>query len=171
MNLYDLVGNLKDVGFYDILLPWALFFAMTYGILTTVGPFSTKKEEGKKSVDKTIPAIISMALAFFIIAYTPFGLTFGSYLAIMFGKGGTVLVGLLVILIFMSMAGIKMEDEGLKKHKNKIAMALVAIVAVTYLSTGNILSWLNIPGINEETATTLIMIAVMIGGVVWLMKK
>ncbi|MCK5062332.1 MAG: hypothetical protein KAR23_00235, partial [Candidatus Aenigmarchaeota archaeon] len=105
MNLYDLVGNLKDVGFYDILLPWALFFAMTYGILTTVGPFSTKKEEGKKSVDKTIPAIISMALAFFIIAYTPFGLTFGSYLAIMFGKGGTVLVGLLVILIFMSMAG------------------------------------------------------------------
>ncbi|MEA2003853.1 MAG: hypothetical protein U9O53_02740 [archaeon] len=171
MNLYDLVGNLKDVGFYDILLPWALFFAVTYGILTTAGPFSTKKEEGKKAVDRSIPAIISMAVAFFIVAYTPFGLTFGSYLAIMFGKSGTVLVGLLVILIFMGMAGIKMEDEELKKHKNKIAMALVTIVAVTYLSTGNILSWLNIPGINEETATTLIMIAVMIGGVVWLMKK
>ena len=152
-------------------MPWALFFAIIYGILTTVGPFSTKKEEGKEPTDQGIPAIISMAVAFFIIAYTPFGLSFGSYLAVMFGQSGTVLVGLLVILIFMGMAGIKMEDEAFKDHKTKIALALIAIVAVIYISTGNMLSWINLPGITEETIVTLLMLAVIIGSVFWMTKK
>ncbi len=171
MNLYDLIGNLKDVGFYDILLPWALFFAVTYGILTSFGPFSIKKEDDKEPMDKSIPAIISMALAFFIIAYTPFGLSFGAYLAIMFGKSGTVLVGLLILLLFMGIAGIKMEDDELKQHKNKIAMTLVAIATIIYIGTGNLLGWLRIPGITDETAATLIMLALVIGGVIWLVKK
>ncbi|MCK5594244.1 MAG: hypothetical protein KAI18_03310 [Candidatus Aenigmarchaeota archaeon] len=171
MDLYDLIGNLKDVGFYDILLPWALFFAMTYGLLTSVGPFSTKKEDGKEPTDQGIPAIISMAVAFFIIAYTPFGLSFGSYLAILFGKSGTVLVGLLVIVLFLGMAGIKMEDKPLEDNKTKIALALIVIVAIIYLGTGNLLSWINISGITEETISTLLMLAVIIGGVFWVTKK
>ncbi|NOQ56018.1 MAG: hypothetical protein GQ477_04405 [Nanohaloarchaea archaeon] len=175
MNLYDLIGNLKDVGFYDILLPWALFFAMTYGLLTSVGPFSTKKEEGKEPLPTGIPAIISMAVAFFIIAYTPFGLTFGSYLAVMFGKSGTVLVGLLVAILFLGMAGINMHDGEDKniivKYKKEIAMGLVAIVAIIYMSTGNLFSWINISGISNETISTLILLTVIIGSVVWLIKK
>ena len=171
MDLYDLIGNLKDVGFYDILLPWALFFAMTYGLLTSVGPFKTKAEEGEEGTPPGIPAMISMAVAFFIIAYTPFGLTFGSYLAIMFGKSGTILVGLLVILLFLGMAGIKMEDKPLEDNKTKIALALIAIVAIIYLGTGNLLSWINIPGITEETISTLLLLAVIIGGVFWITKK
>ncbi|MEA3229686.1 MAG: hypothetical protein U9P44_02115 [archaeon] len=172
MNLYDLIGNLKDIGFYDILLPWALFFAMTYGLLTTVGPFKTKGGEGEEGdMDKSIPAIISMAVAFFVIAYTPFGLTFGLYLAEMFGKSGTILAGLLVLVLFLGMAGIKTDDNDIKKYKNKIAIALVAIAAIIYLGTGNLLAGLNIPGINEESAATLLMIAVVIGGVIWLTRK
>ncbi|MBW6462457.1 MAG: hypothetical protein K0B07_05430 [DPANN group archaeon] len=172
MNLYDLIGNLKDVGFYDILLPWALFFAMIYGLLTTVGPFKTKAEEdGKEDTPPGIPAMISMVIAFFIITYTPFGLNLGSYLATIFGQSGTILVGLLVILIFLGMAGINMENETFKDHKTKIAFALIAIVAVIYISTSNLLSWINIPGISEETIATLLMLAVIIGGVVWLTKK
>lgn len=171
MDLYDLIGNLKDVGFYDILLPWALFFAMTYGLLTSVGPFKTKEEDGKESIPPGIPAIISMAVAFFIIAYTPFGLNFGTYLAILFGKSGTILVSLLVILLFMGMAGIKMEDAEMQKHTKKIALALIAIVAIIYLSTGTLLSWINIPGITEETIITLLLLATIIGGIFWLTKK
>lgn len=164
MNLYDLIGNLQNIGFYDILLPWALFFAMCYGLLIKVGPFSGKDQ-------KSITSIISMAVAFFAVAYTPYGMQFGVYLAELFGKSGTILAGLLVLVLFLGMAGIKTDDNDIKKYKNKIAIALVAIAAIIYLGTGNLLAGLNIPGINEESAATLLMIAVVIGGVIWLTRK
>ena len=171
MSLYDLIGNLKDIGFYDILLPWALFFAITYGLLTSVGPFSTKKEEGKEPTDQSIPAIISMAIAFFIIVYTPFGLSLGSYLAILFGKSGTIIIGILAILLFLGMAGIKMEDAEIKKYNTTIAFALIAIVTIIYLGTGKIFGEVNIPGITEDIISTIILLIVLIGGVIWLTKK
>jgi len=175
MNLYDLIGNLKDVGFYDILLPWALFFAIVYGLLTSVGPFSTKKgDDGKEPMDKSIPAMISMAVAFFAIAYTPFGMNFGMYLAEMFGKSGTVLAGLLMISLFLGMAGIKLP-EGFGSDDNKKTrnfLIIVAIItAIIYFTTGfgDLINFTS-PTFTEDTIVTLLVILALAGGIYMMVK-
>ena len=174
MDLYDLIGNLKDVGFYDILLPWALFFAIVYGLLTSVGPFSTKKEDGKEAMDKSIPAIISMAVAFFAIAYTPFGMNFGLYLAEMFGKSGTVLAGLLVLSLFLGMAGIKLPEgfgsDDSKRTKNFLIIVAI-IVAIIYFTTGfEILINFSSPTFAEDTIVTFLVILALAGGIYMMIK-
>ncbi|MCK5289811.1 MAG: hypothetical protein KAJ56_02605 [Candidatus Aenigmarchaeota archaeon] len=174
MNLYDLIGNLKDVGFYDILLPWALFFAIVYGLLTSVGPFSTKKKDGKEPMDKSIPAMISMAVAFFAIAYTPFGMNFGIYLAEMFGKSGTVLAGLLMLSLFLGMAGIKLP-EGFGKDDNKRTknfLIIVAIItAIIYFTTGfgDLINFTS-PTFTEDTIITFLVILALAGGIYMMVK-
>ncbi|NOQ37906.1 hypothetical protein GQ472_03375 [archaeon] len=174
MNLYDLIGNLKDVGFYDILLPWALFFAIVYGLLTSVGPFSTKKEDGKEPMDKSIPAMISMAVAFFAIAYTPFGMNFGVYLAEMFGKSGTVLAGLLMLSLFLGMAGIKLPEGFGKDDNNRTRnfLIIVAIItAIIYFTTGfgDLINFTS-PTFTEDTIVTLLVILALAGGIYMMVK-
>ncbi|MCK5062331.1 MAG: hypothetical protein KAR23_00230 [Candidatus Aenigmarchaeota archaeon] len=165
MDLYDLIGNMQDIGFYDILLPWALFFAIVYGLLMKVGPF-----EGNKS----IASIISMAIAFFAVAYTPFGMSFGTYLAEMFGKSGTILAGLLVLSLFLGMAGLKLP-QGFGKDDNKRTvnfLIIVAIIAgVIYFTTGfdNIIDF-GSPTIAEDTIVTILVILALAGGIYMMVK-
>ncbi|MEA2003854.1 MAG: hypothetical protein U9O53_02745 [archaeon] len=165
MDLYDIIGNMQDIGFYDILLPWALFFAIVYGLLMKVGPF-----EGNRS----IAAIISMAVAFFAVAYTPFGMSFGIYLAEMFGKSGTILAGLLVLSLFLGMAGLKLP-EGFGKDDNKRTvnfLIIVAIIAgVIYFTTGfdNIINF-GSPTIAEDTIVTILVILALAGGIYMMIK-
>ena len=165
MDLYDLIGNMQDIGFYDILLPWALFFAIVYGLLMKVGPF-----EGNKS----IASIISMAIAFFAVAYTPFGMSFGTYLAEMFGKSGTILAGLLVLSLFLGMAGLKLP-EGFGKDDNKRTinfLIIVAIIAgVIYFTTGfdNIINF-GTPTVAEDTIVTILVILALAGGIYMMVK-
>ncbi|NOQ56019.1 MAG: hypothetical protein GQ477_04410 [Nanohaloarchaea archaeon] len=167
MDLYDLIGNLQDVGFYDILLPWALFFAMVYGLLTKFGPFNGQDQ-------KSIVSIISMVVAFFVVGFTPFGMSFGTYLAEMFGKSGTVLAGLLVASLFLGMAGMRLPDGfGKEEDKKKINFAIIVllIVGVIYFTTGfdNIIDFSS-PNIAEETIVTLLVILALAGGIVMMMK-
>ncbi|MBW6462456.1 MAG: hypothetical protein K0B07_05425 [DPANN group archaeon] len=167
MNLYDLIGNLQDVGFYDILLPWALFFAIVYGLLTKVGPFSGSEQ-------KSIVSIISMVVAFFIVGYTPFGATFGVYLAELFGKSGTILAGLLVASLFLGMAGLKLPDGFGKDDSKKtinFAIIVLLIVGVIYFTTGfdNIINFSS-PSIAEDTIVTLLVILALAGGIFMMMK-
>lgn len=167
MDFYDLIGNLQDVGFYDILLPWALFFAMIYGLLTKLGPFNGSEQ-------KSIVSIISMAVAFFIVGYTPFGATFGVYLAELFGKSGTVLAGLLVASLFLGMAGMKLPDGfGKDEDKKKINFAIIVllIVGVIYFTTGfdNIIDFSS-PSIAEDTIVTILIILAMAGGIYMMIK-
>ncbi len=175
MDLYDLLGNLQEIGFYDLLLPWALFFAITYGVLTVSGPFSTKKKgnEQNKYVDKSIPAIISMAVAFFAVNYIPYDMLFGEYLARMFGMGGTVIAGLLIAIILLGMAGINTDDKQLFSDNNKkyIAIAFVVITAIIYFGASNITAAFNLPYVADDTMITLLVIAGIAGAIYWITKK
>ena len=166
MNLYDLIGNLQDVGFYDILLPWALFFAIVYGLLTKLGPFSGKE-------NRSIVSIISMAVAFFTVAYTPFGMNFGMYLSEMFGKSGTILAGLLILSLFLGMAGIKLpEGFGNKKNQTRNFLIITAIIAgIIYFTTGfgNLINFTS-PTFAEDTIVTLLVILALAGGIYMMVK-
>ena len=167
MDLYDLIGNLRDVGFYDILLPWALFFAIVYGLLIKVGPFSGKE-------NRHIVSIISMAVAFFAIAYTPFGMNFGLYLAEMFGKSGTILAALLVLSLFLGMAGIKLPEGfgGDEDKRTRNFLIIVAIITVIiYFTTGfEILLNFNSPTFAEDTIVTILVILALAGGIYMMLK-
>ncbi len=166
MDLYDLLGNLQEIGFYDLLLPWALFFAITYGVLIKAGPFS------KDNVDKSIPAIISMAIAFFAVNYIPYDMLFGEYLSEIFGKGGTIIAGLLVAIILLGLAGIELPmGFGKDNQKRNFAAVVLGLVAIIYFTTGlDRFVTINTPTFAQDTLVTGGVI-LAVAGIIYFMLK
>ena len=64
-NLYTVLANWQQFGFFDVLLPFVLVFTIVFGVLQKVNIFGT----GTHS--KNINVIISLALALFFLQATP----------------------------------------------------------------------------------------------------
>src|SRR3989338_5703172 len=92
---FDLLGNLAQVGFFDLILPWTLFFAIVYGLLRKIDMFKNEK----------IDLVIGVVLAFFGVNYTTFGVEIGSFLTRLFGVGGLVLSVVLLIVLLLPLLG------------------------------------------------------------------
>ncbi len=164
-----LVGNLQALGFFDVVLPFTLFFAITYAVLVQFGVFAVKK----KSTDETglqsnaIPAVISICVAFFAVAYTPYGMAFGPYLAMMFGKAGTVMAAMLVLIILLGMSGVGFDKDifGTGKGKSYIIWSLVIVSFIIYFTTGatgqGVIFSDIFRGFNSETVGTLMLLALV----------
>ncbi|MCK5322264.1 MAG: hypothetical protein KAJ47_03290 [Candidatus Aenigmarchaeota archaeon] len=171
MDLYALIGNLQTLGFFDVVLPFTLFFAVIYAVIMQFGIF-TKEKTGSN----TIPAIISICMAFFATAYTPYGMTFGPYLVELFGKAGTVMASMLVFIVLLGMTGIQFKDGGLGDLiKSKyIVGAILLISIIIYVTTGATGSGVNFSnifsGTNSETVGTITLLA-LIGAVIWFVVK
>ncbi|MBW6452061.1 MAG: hypothetical protein K0B02_05030 [DPANN group archaeon] len=103
MDLYQLMGILKQMGAMDILLPFLLFYAIFLGILTT-------KAGDVLGTKVALKQIMAFTLSMIIVAYTPFGYLMGDYLTMIFGGSSTVIVGLLVLILLAGMLGLKMSD-------------------------------------------------------------
>ena len=178
MDLYTLVGNLQALGFFDVVLPFTLFFAITYAVLVQFGIFQVKKSASDTTgLDSpAIPAVISICVAFFAVAYTPYGMAFGPYLAEIFGKAGTLMASMLVFIILLGMSGIGFDKGGLGDViKNKyIIWSLLLIAVVIYLTTGATGSgvvYSNLfRGWNSETMGTMMLLA-LVGSAIWFVTK
>jgi hypothetical protein len=177
MDLYTVVGNLQMLGFFDIILPFALFFAITYAILIQFGIF--KKGDGKKGLkDNTIPAVIAVCVAFFAVAYTPYGMAFGPYLAEMFGKAGTVMATILIVIILLGLSGIEFGDDGtlpgLKDSNKYIITTMLLVAVIIYFTTGSFGAGFNLSnlfaGFNGETVATLFLLG-LVGLVIYYVVK
>lgn len=156
MDLYSFMGNLKQLGVMDILLPFLLFYAIFLGILRTE---NVKKIFGGKD---QVLQIISISLSMFIVAYTPFGLLMGNYLTLVFGGSSTIIVGLLALILIAGMMGLNMSD--LTGGHQKLAMSIVIVVAILiWAVAGPGFS----AGIGGETLWTLVLIAAIIYLVMW----
>lgn len=64
-NLYTVLSNWQQFGFFDVLLPFVLVFTIVFGVLQKVNIFGT----GSQS--KNINVIISLALSLFFLQATP----------------------------------------------------------------------------------------------------
>jgi hypothetical protein len=170
--VYNALGNLNNLDFFNILLPFVLFLAITYGLLSKVNLFGGKGDK--------INAVISIAIAFFAVNYTTQGARIGEYLTKLFGSGSLAIATILLFIIALQLFGIKLESLGIGKAdivKWGLVAAVLAIGFFSFFSTGYRYGFggLNIPfiggfSLSNDLITTLAVLAI-IGGAVWLIPK
>ncbi len=115
-----LVTNLQQLGFFGFLLPFILFLAIFYALLV----------KSKLTDNNKIIGIISLMLAFFIVGYG--GPTFGNFLTNLFGNASIIIAGILVIILFIAMAGLDVSKIG---GNNSVVVAIVGIGIVLFMTT------------------------------------
>lgn len=103
---------LENFGFFRVLLPWLLIFAIFYGILNKT------KILGEQ---KNINAVVALAAAFFVVASTPIV----DALNALIPSAAYLIVAALLLLMFMGF--FVKPDVGGGLIENKWAMALLGI--------------------------------------------
>ncbi|MFH0832101.1 MAG: hypothetical protein V1900_00035 [Candidatus Aenigmatarchaeota archaeon] len=144
MNPFELlVSNLNQMGFFGFLLPWLLTFAVSYGLLVK------SKVLGE---DVKIVGVVSLVLSFFVIGYG--GLALGLFFQKLFGVAVVVIGGILVIVLFVGMAG----GDISKLVESKAVLALIAGIGIIVfvLTVGN----LGI-GVNNEIISAIFVVIIM----------
>lgn len=144
MNPFELlVSNLNQLGFFGFLLPWLLMFAVVYGLLLK----SKALGENQKII-----GVVALVAAFFVVGYG--GPLVGTFFQNLFGIAAMILGGIIVIVLFVSMAG----GDITKLVENKAILALLAgvgvIVLVVALGTFGMT-------INSDVAAAIFMVIVM----------
>ena len=141
--------NLERLGFYDYIFPWALFMALTFGIM-----------QSKKIISEevSVNGVISIVLSFLIVFVGK-----GAFFTQIFGLLGVVLAGILVGIIVLGAAGVDVVDI---MTSNKMFMGIMfGIVAlIVFISAGG-LSFFSVAG---DTMATILMIVMMVGAVAFL---
>jgi hypothetical protein len=144
MNAFELlVSNLNQLGFFGFLLPWLLMFAVVYGLLLK----SKALGENQKII-----GVVALVAAFFVVGYG--GPLVGTFFQNLFGIAAMILGGIIVIVLFVSMAG----GDITKLVENKAIMALIAgvgiIVLVVALGTFGV-------KVSSDVAAAIFMVIVM----------
>ena len=114
-----LVTNLNSLGVFGFMLPWIFVFVVVYAILVKTNLLGD---------DKRINAVLSIVLAFFAAGFG--GPALASFFTTIFGVAAAVLAGILVLVLFMGLAGI--GTEALSKNKGvQITLVGIAIIVFT----------------------------------------
>ena len=111
------IDVMRDLGFFDVVFPFILFFAGTYGVL------STQEILGD---NKTINALIALAISVTLVSYSPVVSLFRIVLI-----SSTVLFSVIIFLILIfSFLGVKTEDiaSAAKQSESYTAIFVVMII-------------------------------------------
>ncbi len=100
--LDNVIGLLQAFGFFRVVLPFLLVFALFYGVLLKTAVLG----EPDKPWVKSVTAIISLAAAFFVIGYTPVV----NALVVFIPQAAFLLVIALVVLMVFAFFGFKTES-------------------------------------------------------------
>ncbi|MBU3897101.1 MAG: hypothetical protein KJ697_04180 [Nanoarchaeota archaeon] len=173
------MAMLTNMGLPEILL-WLLSFAVFYGVLSQV-----KMPENRES-----RAIISIVAAFFVLLATP-----TSLIEVLSGMSSSlilVVLGLLILMIFMEIAGIKhkeptydidqktgkathtgFKDIPLLAHHKYAAFAVFLIIAVLIFMSSGGMELLGFPAINMSSSgmTSIVFFIVIILAIVWMIGQ
>ena len=159
---FDFLGNLAQLGFFDIILPWTLFFAIVYGLLGKLKLFGDNSDK--------INLVIAIVIAFFGVNYTTVGVNVGNFLTNLFGVGGLGLSVVLLIAILVPLLGgdklFGLLDLSKPKEavpKIGLVLALIGIGAYFFTGGGKSLGSLGFSGISSELLTTIVVLAIMLG--------
>ncbi|MCK5233677.1 MAG: hypothetical protein KAJ91_02560 [Candidatus Aenigmarchaeota archaeon] len=124
--VHSMMGNLNHVGAFDIFMPWLLFLAIIYAIIS-------KHEVFGKEV--SVQGVISILLSFFMVNYAlpPY------FLTNLFGIMGMFVAGGVVLIVLLGMAGIKFGDLFGEGNKTVLAFAIAIIAVLIFIGVGGIL--------------------------------
>lgn len=147
----NMLSTLQNLGFYDFLLPWLLFVAVFYGLL-----------QGKKTIseESSVNGVIAIVAAF-LLAFFARGMLYTR----MFGTMGVVAAGLIIVLIFLAMFGLKPE-ELFGEHKTTLGILLAIIVLFIFLSAGGLGAFGT--AIDSDTLMTIVILLIMVAAVAFI---
>ena len=164
MALFDnLVISMQNLGMFQYLFPFLLALAIFYGILE----WAMKDRMKKGPV-----GLISIVLAFFVMLYANTNPMIVGFFA---NLGGTTLIvasGILVIAIFLGLAGFKL-DEVFKKGYMKWFFVFVVILIglIVFFGAGGGY-FFNVPSFFiSSDFTTVIIVIVIIALAMWFMTR
>ncbi|VVB60178.1 Uncharacterised protein [uncultured archaeon] len=146
-----MLTTLSNLGFYDFMLPWLLFLAVFYGLL-----------QSKKTIseDAAVNGVIAIVAAF-LTAFIARGFLYTR----IFGTMGVVAAGLVILLVFLAMFGLKPE-ELFGEHKAALGIALALLVLFIFLSAGGLSAFG--AGIDSDTVITIVILLVMVGAIAFI---
>jgi hypothetical protein len=102
-TVFDSVLDLLyQFGFFRVILPFLLVFAIVYGVLLKTGILGASDDP----VAKSVSAIIALAIGFFIISSKPVV----NALSVLIPQASFLLVVVLFILLMMAFMGFKVAD-------------------------------------------------------------
>ena len=140
----NVLSLLTEVGFFRVVAPFLLIFAVFYGIIlktkvigTVIGaqPTETKTEHG-------IVALISLAISFFVIGYSPVVSALGA----MIPQTSFLIVVTVLLLLLFAMFGVTADQFNITGSRWKLlALAIplgIILLAVIGASTGTAIPWL-----------------------------
>ncbi len=152
-----MLGNMNRLDFFELLLPWILFLAIIFAILKKSEVFGE---------EISVNAVIAAVVSFFIINYTPVGMTLGKFFTTLFGLAAVIIAGLLVGILFIGMAGIKPDELLGKANKTAIAVLLGFLALIAFISVGG-MSFFNI---DSDLVITLFMLLIMLFAIMFIAK-
>ncbi len=185
----DWVQLLKDVGVFEFYLPFVILFSLLYGLLTKsaifgeVGPSDKTGGKVNKGV-RNINLILSLASAFYVMAYTDGGIILTQFFARFFAQTTVALVtllasGMIITLLLGVARGGGVKDETITDTLKKLIEPAIWVALLLglglFLSSGGagIFPGINISlaGIDPQTLTLIILVLITIGIIMWLTGK
>ena len=184
-QLTELFDAAKGFGIFEFYLPFLLAFVLFYALLSKAGIWKDKK--GNK-----FNIIISLILSFFIIGYTPVGVSLSTLFSSIFGGTLIVVVTLLAALIILFMI-IPLFGVPLDKRPKKVVAAIVVIAVILAvgifiasggtmvfpgLSTGFSIPGLSLPsgglpeiGISATDIAIIVLFILTAAVILWLFRE
>lgn len=165
VDLNSFFGVLEKVGFFEIVLPWLLFFAIFLGLLLRTKVFGE---------ERNLNSIIALAVSLFVVKYTP-AVGTAVYYTQLFGIGGMIIAALFVFVLLLKIVGFDLKEifaETEKRWVHPLIAILVAFIVYGIYSSaiGKGLDLNTKLGVSEDT-WTLILVGIFILLVVWFASR
>lgn len=166
------LSNLNSMGFYTFVLPWLLFVTIFFVIVEKapiwpMGKGKVKNKDTGKDEDvdarvanKKVSVLIAAILALFSVNIPLNGIPMAQILSDIFGGTAIYVSGLLVVILFLGMGGLKAEELFGKSSGAKTGLAFVLLLLAILVLGANGFPMIAL----DPTTWTLIFVAVLIGG-------
>ena len=107
MDSWYMLQQLKQLGFYDFILPWTFTFSLLLPLLSIV--FRRRTEKGMQPI-RLVPELLAATISFFVVYYTPAGTSISAFFSRLFGEAISLIAVLfftaIILSIFTNMTGL-----------------------------------------------------------------
>lgn len=182
VDFRSIIDNLKDMHFYDVILPFLLVYVIVFAILEKSKIFSVKEGDKEKSHVKSVNSVISLVFGLFVVA----SLQTVIYLENLIVNISVFLVFILVVLIALGfifgedyMTHFLYKDKDKKQLRTGLVWSIAAVVLIVSIfalvyATGMqdpIVDFFNDLGDFDTDSFWTIIIVIGIGGVLYFISK
>lgn len=115
----NVLALLQTFGFFRVVLPFLLVFAIVYAILQKTGVLGKDSSQSK-----TVSSIVALVFAFFFIAYTPVV----NAIATLLPQASFLLIIVVLIMMVMALMGINFETALGTPSKWTIVIGIIVVV-------------------------------------------